>query len=140
MSTQSVLTIIAAVLGSGIIAALINIFFNRAKEIEFRKLQEMETRYKATHLYMASVLDKKHLTVLCKIRQDIKTVDDVVSELEAEYFRMFLYAPKRVIIAMKLFIENPNWLNYYEVLINMRRGLWVKKWRLITPEIILKRG
>ncbi len=58
--------------------------------------------------------------------------------LKAEYHEMLLYASKEVIRAAKIFIESPTRNNFLNVVLAMRRDLWIKQKDLDLLDIQLK--
>jgi hypothetical protein len=56
--------------------------------------------------------------------------DDHIEFIKAEYLQSILYAPDKVVISLKKFINSPNEQNFIEVAKEMRISLWNKKSKL----------
>jgi hypothetical protein len=56
-------------------------------------------------------------------RSDLKTRDDVIKDLRAEWINMLLFASKSTLDSLRLFISEPTANNLAECAISMRRDL-----------------
>jgi len=63
---------------------------------------------------------------------------DYLNQIKEYYYHSILYSSDKVIIAVKVFIENPNKVNYVKVAKEMRKDLWNKNTKLTFEEILLK--
>jgi len=132
-TTQIILSLLGIIGVGGIISALLN----KSKEIEFQKLEQKQKRYKSMLLYMDVFFEPKNIKYLSSRQPDIDTSEDVIEYLKAEYHEMLLYASKGVVLAAKKFIESPNRDNFLQVVLAMRKDLWIKKSDLDIQEIKL---
>jgi hypothetical protein len=111
----------------GIVGGYITFLLDKKKELEFRRLEQKEKRYKSCLLYMDVFFEPKNIKYLSSRQSDIDNAQDVIEYLKAEYHEMLVYASKDVILSVKAFIENPNRENFLKTVLNMRQDLWVKK-------------
>mgnify|MGYP001615808272 CR=1 FL=1 len=132
--TQAILSFLGIVGIGGIITALLN----KSKEIEFQKLEQKQKRYKSMLLYMDVYFEPKNIKYLSSRQPDIDSAEDVMEYLRAEYHEMLLYASKEVINAAKIFIETPSRDNFLNVVLAMRKDLWIRKKDLDLADIQLK--
>ncbi|MCK4648649.1 hypothetical protein KAT51_03905 [bacterium] len=132
--TQIILSFLGIIGIGGIITAL----FNKAKEIEFQKLEQKQKRYKSMLLYMDVFFEPKNIKYLSSRQPDINTAKDVLEYLKAEYHEMLLYASKDVISSARDFINSPNRENFLKVVLAMREDLWIRKKDLELDDIKLK--
>jgi len=119
----------------GIVGGYITHLLNKKKELEFKRLEQKEKRYKSCLLYMDVFFEPKNIKYLSSRQPDIENAQDVIEYLKAEYHEMLLYASKDVIFSVKAFIENPNRENFLKTVLSMRQDLWVKKKDLDLNEI-----
>ena len=132
--TQIILSFLGIIGIGGIVTALLN----KSKEIEFQKLEQKQKRYKSMLLYMDVFFEPKNIKYLSSRQPDIDSAEDVMEYLRAEYHEMLLYASKEVISAAKSFIESPSRGNFLNVVLAMRKDLWIKKKDLDLADIQLK--
>lgn len=111
----------------GIVGGYITFLLDKKKELEFRRLEQKEKRYKSCLLYMDVFFEPKNIKYLSSRQPDIDNAQDVIEYLKAEYHEMLVYASKDVILSVKSFIENPNRENFLKTILSMRQDLWVKK-------------
>lgn len=111
----------------GIVGGYITFLLDKKKELEFRRLEQKEKRYKSCLLYMDVFFEPKNIKYLSSRQPDIDNAQDVIEYLKAEYHEMLVYASKDVILSVKAFIENPNRKNFLKTVLSMRQDLWVKK-------------
>lgn len=119
--------VILSFLGIIGIGGIITSIFNKSKEIEFQKLEQKQRRYKSILLFMDVYFNSKNIKYLSSRQPDIHSEKDVIEYLKAEYHEMLLYASKKVILSVKNFIENPKKNNFLEVILAMRKDLWIKR-------------
>jgi hypothetical protein len=93
---QLILSILGLIGISGIITAILN----KRKEIEFKKMENKEKRYKSALLYMDVYFAPENIKYLSNRLPDIHTQKDVLEYLKAEFREMVLYASKDVILAI----------------------------------------
>ena len=130
-TSQIILSILGLIGISGIITALLN----KKKDIEFRKLENKEKRYKSALLYMDVYFAPENIKYLSNRLPDIHGQKDVLEYLKAEFREMALYASREVILAIKVFIEKPSRENFGKAVLVMRKDLWVKKVDLEIEDI-----
>ena len=111
----------------GIVGGYITFLLDKKKELEFKRLEQKEKRYKSCLLYMDVFFEPKNIKYLSSRQPDIDNAQDVIEYLKAEYHEMLVYASKDVILSVKAFIENPNRENFLKTVLSMRQDLWVKK-------------
>jgi hypothetical protein len=111
----------------GIVGGYITFLLDKKKELEFKRLEQKEKRYKSCLLYMDVFFEPKNIKYLSSRQPDIDNAQDVIEYLKAEYHEMLVYASKEVILSVKAFIENPNRENFLKTVLSMRQDLWVKK-------------
>jgi len=111
----------------GIVGGYITFLLDKKKELEFRRLEQKEKRYRSCLLYMDVFFEPKNIKYLSSRQSDIDNAQEVIECLKAEYHEMLVYASKDVILSVKAFIENPNRENFLKTVLNMRQDLWVKK-------------
>jgi hypothetical protein len=109
--------------------------FNVVKELHFKRQEEKEHRYKSAILHMAAYLEDDYAYMIS--RPDIRTTEGLRSNLRAEYHQMTFYASKEVVLATRAFLKEPTQKTFAEVLLAMRKDLWVKRQDLIMQEIEL---
>lgn len=119
----------------GIVGGYITFLLDKKKELEFRRLEQKEKRYKSCLLYMDVFFEPKNIKYLSSRQPDIDNAHDVIEYLKAEYHEMLLYASKDVILSVRAFIETPNRENFLKTVLSMRQDLWVKKKNLDLNEI-----
>lgn len=122
----------------GVVVAIINNTSAKKREIESKRLEQKQGRYKSTLLYMDAYFKPEHLKYISSRQSDIDTQDDILAYLEAEYHEMLLYAAPGVIRALQAFIKNPSYEGYLATVINMRKDLWEKKPSLQIGDIRLR--
>ncbi len=132
--TQIILSFLGIIGIGGIVTAL----FNKSKEIEFQKLEQKQKRYKSMLLYMDVFFEPKNIKYLSSRQPDIDSANDVMKYLKAEFHEMLLYASKEVVSSAKGFIESPSRDNFLNVVLAMRKDLWIKKKDLDLIDIQLK--
>lgn len=133
--TQKILPYLALLGIGSIIGGFITFLLNKHKEIEFRKLEQKEVRYKSCLLYMDVFFEPKNIKYLSSRQPDIDSAEDVLEYLKAEYHEMLLYASKEVILSVKNFIDEPSREKFLLSILNMRKDLWVNKFDLKIDEI-----
>ena len=138
MIMETITQIILSFLGIIGIGGIITALFNKSKEIEFQKLEQKQKRYKSMLLYMDVFFEPKNIKYLSSRQPDIDSAEDVMEYLKAEYHEMLLYASKEVILAAKNFIESPTRDNFLNVVLAMRKDLWIKQKDLDLRDIQLK--
>ena len=115
--------IILSLLGVIGIGGIITTYVNKKKEIEFKKNEEKQRRYKCVIVFMEACIDEKKIKFLPPDR-DFRDKEEIIQALEFEYNQMILYSGAEVLKYMKIFIKNPNRENFYKAIICMRRDLW----------------
>ncbi len=132
--TQIILSLLGIVGIGGIVTALLN----KSKEIEFQKLEQKQKRYKSMLLYMDVYFEPKNIKYLSSRQPDIDSAEDVMEYLRAEFHEMLFYASKGVVLTARNFIEAPSRDNFLNVVLAMRKDLWIKNRDLELTDIQLK--
>ena len=120
------------------IGGIITVFLNKKKELEFRKLENKEKRYKSCLFYMDVHFEPGNIKYLSSRQPDINSAEDVKEYLKAEYHEMMLYASKEVVLCIKDFIENPDYEKFINTVLAMRKDLWAKKGDLSLTDVRIK--
>ena len=135
---EPITQIILSFLGIIGVGGIITTSLNKSKEIEFQKLEQKQKRYKSMLLYMDVFFEPKNIKYLSSRQPDINSAEDVMEYLRAEFHEMLLYASKEVILVAKIFIESPSRDNFLNVVLAMRKDLWIKQKDLALTDIQLK--
>ena len=133
--TQKILPFLTLLGIGSIIGGFVTFILNKQKEIEFRKLEQKEIRYKSCLLFMDVFFEPENIKYLSSRHPDINNAEDVLEYLKAEYHEMLLYASKEVILSVKNFIDEPSREKFLLSILNMRKDLWVNKFDLKIDEI-----
>lgn len=130
-------TIVLALLtiSGGIVAGYITFRLNKSKELEFRRREQKERRYKSAILFMAAYLENDFEYLVS--RPEITSKEQATPHLKAEYHQMIFYASREVVTAVHDFIYKPSQESFAAALIAMRRDLWIRKMDLSVDEIKL---
>lgn len=107
----------------GILGGYITYLLDKKKEREFKVLEQKEKRCKSCLLYMDAFFEPKNIKYLSSRQPDIDNAQDVIEYLKIEYHEMMLYASKEVIMAVKVFIENPTHEKFLRTILTMRQDL-----------------
>ncbi|MFH1788396.1 MAG: hypothetical protein ABH834_03340 [Candidatus Altiarchaeota archaeon] len=134
---ENVLSIISVLGVGGLIGSYLTFLLNKSKELEFKRLEQKEKRYKSCLLYMDAFFEPNNLKYLSNIQPVIEDEKDVLEYLKAEYHEMLLYASKDVIFSVKSFIESPTNENFLKAVLTMRQDLWVKGKDFDLKQIVL---
>ena len=132
---------ILTALGIGsMLGYLVQYALNQKKELYNSLYKLNEDRYKNILSHMVIVLNEEYTKFMSHV--DPRTGnqmshDDHVDFLNAEYFQAILYAPDKVLEALKHFIEEPNEENFIHTARAMRHSLWNKKSKLEIDELKL---
>ncbi|MCH8306265.1 MAG: hypothetical protein IIB94_14215 [Candidatus Marinimicrobia bacterium] len=133
--TQKILPYLTLLGIGSIIGGFVTFILNKQKEIEFRKLEQKEIRYKSCLLFMDVFFKPENIRYLSSRQPDINNAEDVLEYLKAEYHEMLLYASKGVILSVKNFIIEPTRENFLKSILSMRKDLWINKFDLNLNEI-----
>jgi hypothetical protein len=134
-SVQFILSALTLLGVGGIVGGYITFMLDKKKELEFKQLEQKEKRYKSCLLYMDVFFEPKNIKYLSSRQSDIENPQDVIEYLKAEYHEMLIYASKKVILAVKKFIDNPTRENFLTTVLMMRQDLWIKKKDLNIEDI-----
>lgn len=123
----------------GVVGGYITFRLNKSKDLEFKRREQKEKRYKVTLLFMDAYLEPKNMKFLNGLHSPFMHEDkrDVVESLKAEYRDMVLYGGREVIVALHDFIEAPSSKGFAKVMLEMRKDLWEKTPDLRTDELLL---
>jgi len=120
----SALTLIGV---GGILGGYVAFLLDKKNELEFKKLEQKEKRYRSCLLYMDAFFEPANIKYLSSRQQDIHDSGDVLQYLNAEYHEMLLYASREVILSLKAFIEAPTREKFLSAVLSMRRDLRVPR-------------
>ena len=135
-----VISSIVTLLGiGGIVGGYITFRLNKSKDLEFKRREQKEHRYKSAILFMDAYLEPKNMKYLNNGRAIMRHENrrDVAESLKAEYREMVLYAGRDVIVALHDFIEKPSSESFARALLEMRRDLWERSADLRVDELLL---
>lgn len=134
---ESTTQIILSALGLIGIGGIITGFLTKQKELDFKRLEQNQKRFKSILLFMDVVLFPERIKYLTSIHPNVKSQKDVLAWLEAEFIDMILYASRETVFAVKEFIENPTREHYYSAVVAMRKDLWDKNTRFRGRDLIV---
>jgi hypothetical protein len=125
MTTKEITEVVGLIGIGGLLKSIIDFFINNRKLRADTRHQFKEIRYKAilVLLYALMYYDKEQ-DQLKKHRPDIKTKDDLINEIRAEWTNMILFASDKVITTTQNFILEPNMANFNKTLLAMRKSLY----------------
>ena len=121
----SLATGLAAGLGIGsVVTALIQHSLKRREAAHLSQREALEARYKVIILLMYAAHDFKGNETAMRIhRPDLKTREDVLGDLRAEWVNMMLFASKSTLEALRRFISEPTVGHLTECAVSMRQDL-----------------
>jgi|SRR5579863_1935214 hypothetical protein len=135
---EIITALISAVIG-GIVATVLKSHFDKQNSVEMSHKEIIKDNYKSLLIFMACALDiEKRRYFSLHEQVPNKTSQDYLNQLEEYYYHSVLYSTDRVIIALKLFINNPSKQAYINVAKEMRKELWSKTTKLDYSELILR--
>lgn len=118
---------ITLILGLGVGSAVTGLIQHllKRKEVAYQsRRQELEKRYRVVILLMHAAFDfKANKTSLRIQRPDLKSQQDVLEELKAEWYYMLLFASVNTQKDLHSFIQKPNLDNLKKAAISMRHDL-----------------
>lgn len=135
MGLEILITIITSLGIGSLITALVSNYLSKSKEIDFKKHEQKEKRYRSVLLYMDVYFEPQNIKFLSSRQPDITSHKDVIEYLKAEYHEMLLYSPRSVLLAVKKFIDTPSRENFLLAILEMHQDLWIKKKDLSINEI-----
>lgn len=115
-------------LGIGSILGVIAKSFLDKQQHKFSKIFEYkEVRYKAIMILMWVAMNpsKYELQMLSKHRSDIKSAEDLDSELNLEYHNAMLFASDEVLDALNTFLKQKNIENWQITVRAMKKDLYI---------------
>jgi len=128
---NNISTWIQILLASSIVSAIVATFVSHIINKRFKLFEQMQeykkTRYLALIILLYSLLKFENSIVVNNLklhRPTITSKEHLREELECEYFSMFLYASKEMLINVRKFLDSPNNENYRNVIVSMRKDLW----------------
>jgi len=125
MTTNEIIQGIGLIGIGGLLKSIIDFFIDNRKRRTETQHEFKEKRYKAILLLLyALVYYEKDQDQVKKHRPDIKSKDDLINEIRAEWTNMILYASDSVITTMKVFLHEPNVSNFSKTLLTMRKDLY----------------
>lgn len=135
MDIEIIITAVTALGVGGIFTVIVSHYLDRGREIDFKRHEQKEKRYRSVLLYMDVYFEPRNIKFLSSRQPDISSQNDVIEYLKAEYHEMLLYSPKNVLLAIKKFLNNPNRENFLLTILEMRQDLWIKDKDLSVDEI-----
>ena len=135
MSLQITIAFLTALGIGSLITAVVSHYLGKGKEVDFKKHEQKERRYRSVLLYMVVYFEPQNIKFLSSRQPDISSQKDVIEYLKAEYHEMLLYSPREVLIAVKKFISEPTRENFLAAVLEMRADLWIGKHDLNLEEI-----
>jgi len=110
-------------IGSGV-TALAQHFLKRRENALDSQRQDLEKRYRVIILLMYAAFDfESNKISLRRHRPDIKSREDVVEDLKAEWFNMLLFASEKTQSALHSFIQDQTLDNLKCAALAMRQDL-----------------
>jgi hypothetical protein len=109
--------------GSGLTA--LSQHFLKKREAAFNsQRQDLEKRYRVIILLMYAAYDFESNKSSLRInRPDLKSKQDVLEDLKAEWFNMLLFSSNSTQEALHAFIHEPNLVNLKHTALSMRKDL-----------------
>lgn len=115
----------------GIVGAYVQGKLEEAKRVRQQEHDLKKQRYATILVLMLTKLDPGDgLRKAKAIRPDLQNVSSVDSEIRAEAMNAFLFANDEVVAALAGFVQRPDYPNYRNVALSMRRDLWGKGTKL----------
>lgn len=103
---------------------LVQYFLKRRESAHQSKRKDLEARYQVIILLMYAALDfDGNKTSLRINRPDLKTREDVLADLKAEWYNMLLFASKKTLENLHLFITAPEKESFQQTALSMREDL-----------------
>lgn len=125
MESNEILQAIGLVGIGGLLKSIVDLIIDNRKHRKETQHQFKEKRYKAILLLLyALVYFDKEQDQIKKHRPDIKTKEDLLNELRAEWTNMILFASDAVILKMQVLIQQPSLDNFTQTLLAMRKDLY----------------
>lgn len=125
-----------ALLGiGGIIGSYISFRLDTRKILDTKQLELKQTRYKSCLLFMDAYFEPQNIKYIMSRQSDVKTSEDIIEYLKAEYHEMLLYASKDVLVALQNFVKKPTRTNFLKTVLSMRKDLWLKADTLTLEDI-----
>lgn len=121
----TLVTGLLAGLGIGSVFTSFAQHFLKQKELDLKSRREdLERRYRVIILLMYAAQDFQSYETAIRIqRSDLKSKEDVIDELKAEWFNMLLFSSEQTQTFLHKFIEDPNTKNLKRAAISMRKDL-----------------
>ncbi|MBE2289600.1 MAG: hypothetical protein IAE95_08605 [Chitinophagaceae bacterium] len=116
---QNIISVLTLIGLGGLLGGYTTYLLDRKKERDFKVLEQKERRYRSCLLYMDAFFEPKNIKYLSSRQPDIDGAKDVIEYLKMEYHEMILYASKSVILAVKVFLENPTRDNFLKTILVM---------------------
>ena len=125
MTPETAIAMLTAVGLGGILGAFFQARFEHQKKVKEHEHDEKIRRYKVILILLLTKLDpNERLEKTRTIRPDLKNINDLDEEIEAEFLNGLLFASDDVIKSMAKFIRNPNHDSYAKTALAMRKDLW----------------
>ncbi|WP_415326087.1 hypothetical protein [Chryseobacterium sp. MMS23-Vi53] len=126
MNTKDIIDTVALIGIGGLLKSAFDYFYVEKRKRKDQSRHEFkELRYKAILILCHSLLDyETSIEKLSNHRPDIQSKEELIKEIELEWFNMALYASDTVILATKKFILSNSHENLTNMILAMRRSLY----------------
>lgn len=88
---------------------------------------------------MDAYFEPQNIKYIISRHSDVKTSEDIIEYLKAEYHEMLLYASKDVLVALQSFVKKPTRTNFLKTVLSMRKDLWLKSDSLTLEDVNLSK-
>ncbi len=125
MTIENALSALGLLGIGGAMGTYLRILWERRNAALLHKQEFKEARFKCIIILMYSIIDfDKHRSALEQHRPNLRSCDDVIEELKAEWHNAILFASDEVLEAAHAFIHEPSAANFKRSALAMRRDLW----------------
>ena len=109
----------------GLLGHYFQILWQRRSSELSKKQEFKEVRYKCIIILMYASLDfDKNKLELEKVGRNFRSLNDVLEELQMEWYNMILFASDDALKAMHSFIQSPTRSQFKSAALAMRADLW----------------
>jgi hypothetical protein len=139
-TTKMIISVIGLIgIGGLLKSAFDYLFIEKRKRKDQSRHELKDLRYKEMIILCYSVLDYDlNREKLLLKRADIKSREELISEIKLEWINMSLYASDKVIMATKKFIQFNNQDNLSDMVFTMRESLFDIKTSLTSQNLKLE--
>lgn len=135
----SIFELLKMILDTGIILALFAAFLEVRKFIKIKRIEIQENHFRTILIYMNIVLNP-NINTICQSPKELGILDiakisiddtDAIKQYYIDAIKvyknnLYLYANKKIIDNVDIFIENPSKETYLKTANKMQRYLWKK--------------